>query len=499
MAMERNDQVDARIAKLNRLRELGVDPYPHHFSPTQSSRSLQEKREQLLAHATEVLWAGRLVRFNRKGKMCFMHLKDAHGRLQIVVAASEVSELDYEVVKLLDMGDWVGVRGNMMVTQMGEYSVKAKEVKLLSKAVRPLPTPKEKIDELGNKVVFDEFKDVELRYRHRAVDLVLNDEVRGVFRMRSAIVQAIRNYLLENNYLEVETPTLQPVYGGANARPFVTHHNAAGLQLYLRVANELYLKRCIVGGLERVFEFTKNFRNEGMDRTHSPEFSALEFYEAYADYQGMMNRFEQIWERACIAAHGSTKFIYQGKEFDVKAPWPRLSVHEALVRWGNLDVDSLSDEQLKAELGKRHLKLEGSFLRGRAILELFENICEPHLQGPIFITDFPKESTPLCKVHRLRPDLVEQFEPYINGWEIGNAYTELNDPLQQRLFLEEQVERGRGGEAETHPLDENFLHALESGMPPTGGVGIGIDRMIMLLTDSTTIRDVQLFPLMKPE
>ncbi len=499
MAMEKNDQVIARLAKLDKLREMGINPYPYKFERTHNSEELHAAKTELISAETEVAWAGRVVRYNRKGKMCFTHLKDQFGRLQVVFARDEVGLEPYEVVKMVDIGDWVGVCGKMFETPTGEYSVRATKVELLSKAVRPLPVPKEKWDEEGNKVVFDEFKDVETRYRQRYIDLSLNDSVRDVFVKRTKIVQAIRSYLLEKGYLEVETPTLQPIYGGANARPFTTHHNAADMTLYLRVANELYLKRCVVGGFEKVFEFTKNFRNEGMDRTHSPEFTAIELYEAYADYNDMMKHFESIWESACIAANGSTKVEFQGKEIDLKAPWPRLTVYEALQKYGNLDVKLLSDEELKAEMKKHHIELDGGFLRGKAILALFEELVEPHLIQPTFIIDFPKESTPLCKIHRNDPELIEQFEPYINGWEVGNAYSELNDPVLQRQFLEEQVERGRGGEDETHPLDENFLHAIESGMPPTGGVGIGVDRMVMLLTNSATIRDVQLFPLMKPE
>ncbi|NLB64616.1 MAG: lysine--tRNA ligase [Fibrobacter sp.] len=496
---DKNDQVVARLNKLERIREMGLNPYPHKFELCHDSAALLAEKDKLLESEESISFAGRIVRYNRKGKMCFMHLKDQHGRLQVVAAASLVSPEDYEVVKILDIGDWIGVRGSMFTTRKGEYSVKVLGLEMLSKAVRPLPIPKEKIDEQGNRVIFDEFKDVETRYRQRYLDLVLNDDVRDVFYKRSRIVQTIREYLLAQNYLEVETPTLQPVYGGANARPFSTHHNAADMTLYLRVANELYLKRCIVGGLDRVFEFTKNFRNEGMDRTHSPEFSSIEFYEAYADYNDMMVHFENIWEKACVAANGSTKIEYQSQEIDFKAPWPRLTVYEAIKKYADLEVESMNDDEIRAELDKRNVELEGEWMRGRAILELFEVTCEHHLIQPTFIIDFPKESTPLCKEHRENPDLVEQFEPYVNGWEVGNAYSELNDPLRQRELLEEQLERGRGGEDETHPMDENFLHAIECGMPPTGGVGIGIDRMIMLLTNQQTIRDVQLFPLMKPE
>jgi lysyl-tRNA synthetase class 2 len=303
--------------------------------------------------------------------------------------------------------------------------------------------------------------------------------------------------MVEKGFLEVETPTLQPIYGGANARPFETHHNAADMTLYLRIAPELYLKRCIVGGLDKVFEFTKNFRNEGMDKTHSPEFTSLEFYEAFSDYNDMMLHFEQICERACIAANGTTKIEYQGNEIDFKTPWPRLSVYEAIQKYAGISVKEFSDEQLKEELKKRNVELKGAWSRGRAILALFENTCESSLIQPVIIKDMPRESTPLCKAHRADPELVEQFEPYANGWELGNAYSELNDPVLQRSLFEEQAERGRGGEDETHPMDENFLHAVECGMPPTSGAGIGIDRLVMLLTNQSSIRDVQLFPLMK--
>lgn len=499
MSMEKNDQVEARLKKLDKLRELGVNPYPYSFAVTHSSKQLREQQEELIASEAVIRFAGRVVRYNRKGKMCFMHLKDQEGRFQVLAAKSEVGEDDYEVVKLTDLGDWIGVEGKGYVTNTGEFSVLPSSYTLLSKAVRPLPVPKEKIDENGNKVIYDEFKDVENRYRHRYIDLTLNDDVRDVFLKRSKIVSTIRKYLDGHNYLEVETPTLQSIYGGANARPFQTHHNSADLELYLRVSNELYLKRCIVGGLERVFEFSRNFRNEGMDKTHNPEFTAIEFYEAYADYKDMMVHFETLWEKACLVANGTTQITYQGHDIELKTPWPRMTCFEALKTIGGIDVTSMSDDDLKKEMKKLHIELDGGYLRGKAILALFDELCEDKLIQPTFITDFPKESSPLCKVHRDDPELIEQFEPYICGMEVGNAYSELNDPIRQREALEEQVERGRGGEDETHPLDENFLHAIESGMPPTGGVGIGIDRMVMILTDSPTIRDVLLFPLMKPE
>jgi lysyl-tRNA synthetase, class II len=508
--MEMNDQVEARLEKLRKLREMGINPYPYGFAPTHDSAALQAEKEKLLpppaaegdsappATGPEVAFAGRIVRYNLKGKLAFVHLKDDMGRMQIMFGRDAVGEPSFELVKILDIGDWIGVKGSMFITRAGEYTVHAKTVELLSKAVRPLPIPKEKIEN-GVKVIFDEFKDVETRYRQRYVDLTLNDNVRETFKKRSRIIQSIRQYLLDNSYLEVETPILQAIYGGASARPFNTHHNALDIPLFLRVSNELYLKRLITGGFPKVFEFAKDFRNEGIDRTHNPEFTLLEFYQAFADYNDMMKHFENVYAAACTAANGSPKFTYQGKEFDLTPPWPRMTVKEALKKIGGLDVDAMSDDVLKATLIENEVELKGKFMRGLAIKALFEAKCEPHLSGPVFIIDHPKESTPLCKGHRSDPDLVEQFEPYINGWEVGNAYSELNDPLLQRKLLEDQVERGRGGEDETHPLDEDFLRALEYGMPPTGGVGIGIDRMVMLLTDSATIKDVLLFPLMKPE
>ena len=494
---QQNEFVKVRLGKLEKMREQGINPYPYKFTITHHSGDLKEKAEELLASGETVSWAGRIVRYNRKGKMCFMHLKDVGGRFQVLAVASEMTEAEYEVVKSMDIGDWVGAAGTVMKTNSGEYTLQAKKIEIISKAIYPLPIPKEKRDENGNVVIFDEFKDIETRYRERYIDLALNDNVRDVFRKRNRIIQSIREYLVEKEFLEVETPTLQAIYGGANARPFGTHHNAADITLYLRIAPELYLKRCIIGGLEKVFEFTKNFRNEGMDRNHSPEFTALEFYEAFSDYNDMMVHFENICERACIAANGTTKIRYQDREIDFKTPWPRLTVYEAIQKYAGISVEELSDEQLKSELQKRHIELEGTWCRGRAIMEIFEEACERQLIQPTIIKDMPKESAPLCKTHRSNPDLIEQFEPYINGWEIGNAYSELNDPILQRKLLEEQVERGRGGENETHPMDEDFLHAIECGMPPTGGVGIGIDRLVMLLTNQATIRDVQLFPLMK--
>jgi len=323
--------------------------------------------------------------------------------------------------------------------------------------------------------------------------------VAQVFRQRSLIFQTVRTYLLEQQFLEVETPTLQSVYGGANATPFVTRHKALGIDFYLRISNELFLKRLVIGGFDRVFEFIKNFRNEGIDRTHNPEFSALEFYQAYADYHDMMRHCESIFERCALAVHGSTQFEFEGTTIDVKAPWPRLTMLEAIEQFAGISFTTLSDEEVQALLVTKGWHLDGSFSRGRAMQLIFEESCESQLVQPTFITDYPKESSPLCKQHRQNPELIERFEAYVMGWEVANAYSELNDPIRQRQLMEEQVERGRGGEAETHPLDEDFLRAMEYGMPPMGGIGIGMDRMVMLLTGQNNIRDVILFPTLRPE
>lgn len=496
--LDMNDQVEARLAKLDELRKNGINPYPYSFDFTHRSGQLIAEKGTLDG-ATEVIRAaGRIVRFNRKGKMCFMHIKDEDGRIQIMASLDSVGEQNFELIKLLDIGDWVGAEGTMFTTKLGEYSIHASKVVMLSKAVRPLPIPKEKIEN-GQKIIYDEFKDMELRYRQRYIDLVLNDPVRATFVARSKIISTIRQYLLGQNFFEVETPVLQPVYGGASARPFTTHHNAQDMTLYMRISNELYLKRCIVGGLSRVFEFSRNFRNEGMDRTHNPEFTILEFYQSYADYRDMMVHFENIYSKCAIALYGSPIITYQGTQIDLSPPWRRLTMYEALEQVGNFPIRNMSDDEVKAALERFHIKLDGGYNRGRATSELFENLCEDKLIQPTIVYDHPKESTPLCKIHRTDPELVERFEPYINGWEVGNAYSELNDPILQRKLLEEQVERGRAGEDETHPLDEDFLRAMEFGMPPTGGVGIGIDRLCMLLTDQPSIRDVLLFPLMRPE
>ncbi len=498
MALETNDQINARLEKIQKIKDQGINPYPYFFKQTHFLKDLITNQDKLIQEETQIACAGRIIRFNRKGKMIFLHLKDDTNRLQVMIIKTTIGEENYELVKLLDIGDWLGVKGIMCLTQTGEVSVRAQKVELLSKAIRPLPIPKEKLED-GKKVVYDEFKDTETRYRQRYVDLALNDDVRNIFYSRSKIVSTIRNYLLEQHFLEVDTPVLQTIYGGANARPFITHHNSQNMDLFLRISNELFLKRCVVGGMSRVFEFSRNFRNEGMDKTHNPEFTVLEFYQSFADYNDMMEHCENLYSMCAKVIHGTTKIEYEGTKIDLKTPWPRITMKEALQKYAHIKVDDYSDEELKKLLTKHEIVSSGQFKRGLAIQALFEELCESHLIQPVFIIDYPLESSPLCKVHRDDATLIERFEPYINGWEVGNSYSELNDPLLQRKLFEDQMERGRGGEAETHQMDGDFLRAMEYGMPPMGGAGIGIDRMVMLLTNASSIKDVLLFPLMRPE
>jgi len=493
---ELNNQLQARKEKLDRLRALGVNPYPYRYDRKNHINELVVDQENLIESETAISISGRLVAFRRQGKTAFCNLKEGEHRIQLYISQKTLGVEPYEIFKCLDLGDFIGVEGTLFKTRVGELSVNVTNFTVLCKSVRPLPVPKEKIVD-GEKQIFDQFKNTELRYRQRYVDLVLNDDVVDVFKKRSQIIKSVRGYLENLEFMEVETPTLQSIYGGASARPFETHHNTLDMKLYLRVSNELFLKRCIIGGMDRVYEIVKDFRNEGIDRTHNPEFTQIEFYQAYADYNDMMVHFESIYASASQAINGTTKIIYQGRDIDLTPPWERLTMKGAIQKYAGFDIDNKSDSELIELLKAKGIKLEGNFIRGLAISEIFETYCEESLIQPVFIIDHPRESTPLCKVHRSDPTLVERFEPYINGWELGNAYSELNDPEMQRRFFEEQVDRGRGGEDETHPMDDDFLRALEFGMPPTGGIGLGIDRMVMLLTDQKTIRDVILFPLMR--
>ncbi len=469
---------------LRLLRERGVDPYPRTFDRTHLSSQLVDLFEEL--EGEEVTVAGRLMAVRGHGKAGFADLHDSDGRVQVYVRKDEVGDDAFELWKLVDVGDIVGVRGEVMKTRTGEVSVKARELTVLAKALLPLPEK------------WHGLKDQEQRYRQRYLDIVANADSREVFRKRSRILSVAREFLEERGFIEVETPVLQPVYGGAFARPFVTHHHSLGLDLYLRIADELYLKRLIVGGFERVFEIGKDFRNEGMDRTHSPEFTQLELYQAYADYNDMMALTEELVGRMADEICGGRVISWQGREFDLTPPWRRLRVADAVK--GAIGVDAGSDlETLKAAALASGVELPEPLSRGRLIEEVLDSLVEPGLMEPTFLIDYPLEVSPLAKGTPDDPDTVERFEVFIAGLELGNSFSELNDPDEQRSRFEYQVEQREDGDAEAHGMDDDFLRALEHGMPPTGGLGIGLDRLVMLLTDRRNIRDVILFPPMRPE
>lgn len=518
---ETNDLVKNRIAALEEIKKMGVNPYPHRYDVNTNSAEIlstfkdpADEAEAELQKQKTVSVAGRIMAIRKMGKASFFQVKDDTGKIQIYIRQNDVGEEQYKLFKLLDIGDIIGVKGFVFRTKMGEVSVHAVTIELLTKTIQPLPIVKEETTETGEKIVHDAFADVELRYRQRYIDLIVNEHVKETFINRTKIIQSIKRTLEKYNFMEVETPTLQSIYGGANARPFITHHNALDIPLYLRISNELYLKRLVVGGFNRVYELVKDFRNEGIDRTHNPEFSQIEWYQAYGDYNDSMNLFEEVVENACLAVHNSTKVNYQGTEIDFKRPWKRLKMVDAVAEKNGIDVLNMKKADIIQFMKDKEIDLDPKIThsKGLVISALFEATCEESLVQPTFVIDHPIDTTPLCKPLRqysmqqldeMKKDpeaviFVERFEPYINKWELGNSYTELNDPVLQRALLEEQVERGRGGEEETHPLDEDFLRAIEVGMPPTTGVGLGVDRLVMLLTNSATIRDVLFFPLMRP-
>lgn len=478
-----------RVEKKEKILKMGINPYPARVKKDQT---ILQAREMM---GKEVAVVGRVRAIRGHGAIQFFDLEDESSKIQVLFKKDVLTENLMELLSLLDIGDFLAVQGEVMTTQAGEISVLDKDFQIIAKALRPLPS-----DWYG-------LKDVEERYRKRYLDMIVNEEVKNTFISRSKIVKAVRTFLDERNFVEVETPTLQPLYGGASARPFITHHNALDVDLYLKISDELYLKRLIVGGIEKVYEIDKDFRNEGIDRTHTPEFTMMECYWAYADYQDMMKLTEELYAYVAQEVLGTTKVKFGEHEIDFKPPWNRLTMKEALIKYANIDVDKLSDEELKDLLKKHNLVEENKptltgvaagFNRGIAIATLFE-IVEPYLIQPTFIYDFPKETTALCKQKEDDPALIERFEPYVAGFEIGNAYSELNNPQVQKQFFEEQVKAAKSGDEEAQPMDTAYLEAMEYGMPPTGGLGLGIDRMVMLLTNNPNIRDVIIFPTLRPE
>jgi lysyl-tRNA synthetase class 2 len=497
-----SEQEVIRRKALKELKEKGIDPYPPHEVPvTHLAKAITGTYTTGAAGWESVSLAGRIMGKRIMGKASFAELQDASGRIQLYVNRDELCPGEDKWLyndffkKLLDRGDFVWVEGFVFTTQMGEISVHVRSMKLLSKSLRPLPFPK--TDDQGQ--VYDAFTDPEQRYRQRYVDLVLNQHVRDTFIKRTRTIDAMRQYLNGFGYLEVDTPVLQPIPGGATARPFITHHNALNIPLYLRIANELYLKRLIVGGMEGVYEFSRNFRNEGMDRTHNPEFTIMEIYVAYKDYLWMMEFTECMLEHVAMEVNGSTDVQMGAHTISLRAPFRRLTMTDAIKEYAGVDITGMDEAALRAACTRLGIATTPSMGVAKLIDEIFGERCEPHLIQPTFITDYPVEMSPLCKKHRDNPQLTERFELIINGKELANAYSELNDPIDQRERFEEQLRLSQKGDDEAMFIDYDFLRALEYGMPPTAGMGIGVDRLVMLLTNNASIQEVLLFPQMRPE
>ncbi len=491
-----NTLITRRYEELAELKKLNFEPYAYSYEINSSAADIKKNFENL--ESKDVRIAGRIMAIRRMGKASFAHIQDAGGKIQIYLKRDEIGE-KYAAFKLMDIGDIIGVEGFVFKTKTGEISVHCKDLQILAKSIRPIPIAKETTDEQGNKVIHDQFADKELRYRQRYVDLIVNPEVKEVFIKRSRIISEIRKFLDNRGVLEVETPILQTIYGGAAAKPFVTHHNALDMKLFMRIADELYLKRLIVGGFEGVYEISKDFRNEGMDRTHNPEFTMLELYVAYKDYEWMMNFVEEMFDHICKNVFGTTKFNIEGNEIDFKAPWKRVSMVEEIKNKSGIDVLSEDTELLRAEVKRRGGELKGGESKGKLIDILFELSVEESLMQPTFVVDYPLELSPLAKKHRSKEGLVERFEGYVLGREICNAFSELNDPIDQKERFEAQNKMREEGDEEAHQIDSDYVKALEYGMPPTAGLGVGIDRLIMLLTNQPSIRDVILFPHMRPD
>lgn len=483
---ELNEQMQVRINKMHQIEEHGWKPFGHKFEVTNYSSDINQNFEELAANETVVRVAGRIMAIRGHGKTCFMDMQDKDGRIQLYVRKDAIGEEKYALIKLLDIGDIIGVSGTVFRTHMGELSVKAVDVEILSKSLRPLPEK------------WHGLKDVDTRYRQRYVDLIVNPKVRRTFVLRSKIIKSLREILDDNGYLEVETPIMNTIPGGAAARPFITYHNALDMQLYLRIATELHLKRLVVGGFDRVYELGRVFRNEGIDIKHNPEFTSVEIYQAYGDYTDMMDLTEKIISEIAQKVLGTMKITYEGQEIDLTPPWPRLSMIEAVAKYTGQNFEGVTDVETARKMADAiHVEYEPTFGVGKIINACFDEYVEDKLIQPVFITGHPKEISPLAKSNPDNPEITDRFEGYIYGREMCNGFTELNDPIDQRERFLKQVEERNAGDEEANMMDEDFLNALEHGLPPTGGLGIGVDRLVMLLTDSSSIRDVLLFPTMK--
>ncbi len=491
-----NDLIKRRFEELEELKSKGINPFAYEFDVNSDSETIKSNFENFENKVVNI--AGRIMAIRRMGKASFAHIQDHKGRIQIYLKKDELGDL-YDIFKLLDIGDIIGVLGYVFKTKTGEISVHTQKFELLAKGLRPIPIPKEVIDENGNKIIYDQFVDKELRYRQRYVDLIVNPDIKDVFIKRSKIIFSIREFLDSIDYLEVETPILQPLYGGAAARPFITHHNTLDVDLYLRIADELYLKRLIVGGFNGVYEIAKDFRNEGMDRSHNPEFTMLELYVPYKDYNWMMNFVEELIQQVCLKVFNTLEFEYENKKINFARPWKRISMVETILEKVGINLIDATFEDLLQVAKRMHLDLSKINSRAKLIDEIFSASVESELVQPTFVIDYPLELSPLAKKHRTKKGVVERFEAYVVGKEICNAFSELNDPIDQRERFEEQLKMKESGDEEAHQIDEDFLRALEYGMPPTAGLGIGIDRLTMILTNQSSIRDVIFFPQMKSE
>ncbi len=500
--MENNPQQDInvlikrRFEELDQLKSRGINPYPYSFETDTNAEEIKNTFNE--NEKRNVKLAGRIMALRRMGKASFAHIQDYGGRIQIYLRKDDIGE-SYDNFKLLDIGDIIGIEGYVFKTKTGEISVHVTSLTVLTKSLRPLPIAKETTDESGKKIIHDQFTDIELRYRQRYLDLIVNPHIKEIFNKRSRIISSMRKILDSNGYLEVETPILQPLYGGASARPFVSHHNTLDTDLYLRIADELYLKRLIVGGFNGVYEISKDFRNEGMDRTHNPEFTMMELYVPYKDYEWMMQFVEKLINHICSEVFNKLEFDYGELKVNFKSPWNRVSMIDALNEKTGLNILSASFDELKNAAKNFDIDLSKIETKGKLIDEIFSSAVQPELIQPTFVVDYPLEISPLAKKHRSKEGAVERFELYAAGRELCNAFSELNDPVDQKERFLEQTKMREQGDEEAHQIDEDFIRALEYGMPPTAGLGIGIDRLVMLLTDQSSIRDVIFFPQMKPE
>ncbi len=481
--------IEDRLKKLEEIRAMGVNPYPYSYYVSAQSEQIKEEFKDIAPEAhtgKTVSVAGRIVLMRRMGKVTFATVRDDSGTIQLYLRYDDIGE-NYDLIKQFDLGDFIGTEGEIFKTKMGEISIYVKKFEMLCKSVRPLPDK------------FHGLQDQELRYRKRYLDLIMNPKSKEVLAKRIKMLNLVREFMDARKFVEVETPILHPIYGGAAAKPFKTFHNELKMELFLRISPELYLKRLIVGGFDRVYDINKNFRNEGIDTTHNPEFTMLEAYQAYADYNDMMELMENMYEQVAIKLNGTTKFVFKGQEIDVRAPWDRITMLDAIEKYAGIDASNASEHELAAFVKKHNIEFDKVPSWGNYVIVIFEHFCEDKFINPTFVIDHPEESTPLCKKHRVDSRLIERFEPFCMGMELGNAYSELNDPIHQRKLLEAQAKELQAGNAEANPLDEDFIEAIEQGMPPTGGIGIGLDRMAMLLLGQESIRDVILFPTMKPE